>query len=70
MKDYDQAVEQGEELSILNDFLDAGEASEEEVEQAYDRLVQMVEKLEFRNMMRNEEDSLNAVITINAGAGG
>ncbi len=70
VKDYDQAVEQGEELTIMNDFLEAGEATEEEVEQSYQHLLQMVEKLEFRNMMRNEEDSLNAVITINAGAGG
>lgn len=70
VKDYEQAAEQGEELTILNDFLEAGEATEEEVEQSYQRLTQMVEKLEFRNMMRNEEDSLNAVITINAGAGG
>ena len=70
VKDYEQAAEQGEELTILNDFLEAGEATEEEVEQSFQRLTQMVEKLEFRNMMRNEEDSLNAVITINAGAGG
>ena len=70
VKDYEQAAEQGEELTILNDFLEAGEATEEEVEQTFQRLTQMVEKLEFRNMMRNEEDSLNAVITINAGAGG
>lgn len=70
VKDYEQAAEQGEELTILNDFLEAGEATEEEVEQSYQHLTQMVEKLEFRNMMRNEEDSLNAVITINAGAGG
>lgn len=70
VKDYEQAAEQGEELTILNDFLEAGEATEEEVEHSFQRLTQMVEKLEFRNMMRNEEDSLNAVITINAGAGG
>ena len=70
VKDYEQAVEQGEELTILNDFLEAGEATPEEVEQSYNLLLQKVEKLEFRNMMRNEEDSLNAVITINAGAGG
>lgn len=70
VKDYEQAAEQGEELTILNDFLASGEATPEEVEQSYDLLLQKVEKLEFRNMMRNEEDSLNAVITINAGAGG
>ncbi|MBO7646540.1 MAG: peptide chain release factor 2 [Bacteroidales bacterium] len=70
VKDYEQAVEQGEELTILNDFLESGEATPEEVEQSYNLLLQKVEKLEFRNMMRNEEDSLNAVITINAGAGG
>jgi peptide chain release factor 2 len=32
--------------------------------------VQKLEELEFRNMLRYEEDSLSAVVTINSGAGG
>lgn len=63
-------MEQDEELSVVTDFFSEGEASEEELDAAYNQLLKSVETLEFRNMMRDEEDSLNVVININSGAGG
>lgn len=36
----------------------------------YHHTLQALEDLEFKNMLSNEEDSLNAIIEINAGAGG
>lgn len=70
VSDYDKAVEQGEELTVLNDFYQAGDATEEEMDEAYAYALKSVETLEFRNMMRDEEDSLNVIININSGAGG
>ncbi|MEN9738578.1 MAG: hypothetical protein RLZZ318_612 [Bacteroidota bacterium] len=47
-----------------------GESSEQEVDAAYHKAVQSVEDLEFKNMLRSEEDKLGAILTINSGAGG
>ena len=52
------------------DFLKAGESTEEEVEQQYKKTIDLLEDLEFKNMLGGEEDGLSAVITINSGAGG
>lgn len=68
--DYDKAVEQGDDLTVLNDFYQAGDATEAEMDEAYAQALKSVETLEFRNMMRDEEDSLNVIININSGAGG
>ncbi len=59
-----------EELTVLYEFLEEDEGSEQEVEEYYRKVLKVVEKLEFQNMMRNEEDALSVVLTINSGAGG
>ena len=63
----DQLVE---DLLVLYEFFEAEEATEEETEKAYNKALQKVEDLESKNMLRNEEDHLGAVLKINAGAGG
>jgi len=47
-----------------------GEVEDSEVDAQYNKTIQALEDLEFKNMMSDEEDQLNAVIEINAGAGG
>lgn len=47
-----------------------GEASIEEVEEAYMNTLTQLEELEFKRMLSNEEDQLSAMIEINPGAGG
>ncbi len=47
-----------------------GEARESEVEEDYDKLMHMIEELEFKRMLNNEEDQLNSIMEINPGAGG
>lgn len=59
-----------DDLSVLYEFYSAGESSEEEVEQAYEHALKLVEELELKNMLSNEEDQLNCIININSGAGG
>ena len=59
-----------EELQVIFEFSEAGEAAEDEVEMHFTEARTAVEDLETRNMLRREEDRLGAVLKINAGAGG
>lgn len=52
------------------EFFNAGEATEAETDQAFKITQTVIEKLEFRNMMSEEEDPLGVILTINSGAGG
>jgi peptide chain release factor 2 len=52
------------------DFYNAGEATDEETDQHYNKVLELLEELEFRNMLRNEEDEMGAILKINSGAGG
>ena len=66
-KAVDQAVE---DLGIMFDYSEAGEITEDELEEQFVETRGLVEDLETRNMLRREEDRLGAVLKINAGAGG
>ena len=59
-----------EELQVFYDFLKDDEISEEEVKLQYELSSQAIEKLEFKNMLSEEGDSLSAILQITAGAGG
>lgn len=52
------------------DFYDAGEATESDLDNQYQFTLENTEELELQNMLSNEEDHLNAILQINAGAGG
>lgn len=52
------------------DFYSEGEATEEEVEKQYKVSLSNIEALEFKNMLRSQEDELGAFLKINSGAGG
>ncbi len=68
--DFENAREQFEELQILYEFYKAKEASEEEVQEQYEKVKTSIEDLEFKNMLSEEADELSAVLQITAGAGG
>jgi peptide chain release factor 2 len=59
-----------DEISILLEFYQNGEASEDEIENLYDKTLILIENLEFKNMLSDEGDTLSAVLQITAGAGG
>ena len=59
-----------DDLTVLFDFYNEGEAEETEVDQQYKTALLLLENLELRNMLRNEEDTLGALLKINPGAGG
>lgn len=52
------------------EFFQSGDASQEELKEQLEAALKIVEDLEFKNMLSSEEDQLNAVMQITAGAGG
>ena len=67
---YEALEKQTEELELAFDFVKEGLVSEEEVDAQYASVIENLEKLELRNMLRREEDKLGVVLKINSGAGG
>lgn len=59
-----------EDIQVLMEFYQEGEAPEEELDKAYKEALKAVKKLEFQNMLREDEDELSAMVKINSGAGG
>jgi peptide chain release factor 2 len=59
-----------DDLNTLYDFYKSGDATEEETEAEFKKALHKLEQIEFKNMLRGEEDHLNCVLQINAGAGG
>ena len=70
VQDYDNIQSQLEDFEVLLDFHKEGEASEAEIETLYAQVTESLEALEFRNMLSDKSDSLDAVVQITAGAGG
>ncbi len=68
--DYNLINQKVEDLEILMEFQNSGEIQSEEVFYEHDQIVNLIEDLEFRNMLSEEGDDLSAVIQITAGAGG
>ena len=67
---YKEAEKSTEDLAVLLEFLEAGEANEAEVEQAVEVASTVIERMELERMLSKKEDSMPAVLKINAGAGG
>ena len=70
VEEYTEIVKEKEDLEIIYDFWKDGEVDDHELEQAHDKVLALIEKLEFKNMLSGQEDSLDAVVQITAGAGG
>jgi peptide chain release factor 2 len=58
------------DLEVLREFEEAGDVSSDEVDRHHAMVLELLENLEFKNMLQNEEDHLGCVLEINAGAGG
>jgi len=67
---YEEVVAACEELSLAYDFFREEAVSEQEVDDAYNQALTLVENLEMKNMLSKEEDGMGAVIKIVSGAGG
>ena len=67
---YDKVTKQLDDLQVLNEFHEAGDVSEDELDREYASTAKAIEELEFKKMLSKEEDQLSAVMEINPGAGG
>ena len=70
VSDYDTAVSLTDDAEIILEFFKEGEGTEENLETSFNSALEVVEALEFRNMLSEEGDDLSAVLQITAGAGG
>jgi len=59
-----------EDFAVLFEFWKAGDATEEETKEAYDKAVLAIEEAEFKSTLNKPEDELPAIMQINPGAGG
>ena len=59
-----------DEVATGFDFVKEGLVEESEVYALYSKALAMLEKLELRNMLRHDEDKMDAILKINSGAGG
>jgi peptide chain release factor 2 len=67
---YDDLLRLGDDLNTLYEFFKSGDATEEETQAEFDKALHQLEEVEFKNMLRSEEDRLPCVLQINSGAGG
>ncbi len=70
VEDYEEVISAIEDLQVMYDFAKEGEAEEEEVDIEYGKTLKLTEELELKNMLRQKEDRLGAILKINSGAGG
>ena len=67
---FEEVTILGEDLQVLYDFYKEEEATEEEVKKQFDKTIELLESIEFKNMLSNEGDKMSAILQITAGAGG
>jgi len=70
VEDYNTSKSLLEDLEVLFEFYKEGESNLEEVENQYNKVYNLLEDIEFKNMLSEEGDGLSAVLQITAGAGG
>ncbi len=58
------------DLVVIQEFSEEGLATPTEVDAQYELAYNAVEDLEFKSTLNGDEDAMNCVLTINAGAGG
>jgi peptide chain release factor 2 len=68
--DFEKAQTLVEDLEVLYEFYKEGEASDQDVLDKNKQALDLIEDLEFKNMLSEEGDKLSAVLQITAGAGG
>jgi peptide chain release factor 2 len=74
MKNWTEAYEEAEnsmsDLETLHEFYQLDEITEEEMKAEGKKTLAIIEALELKKMLSNEEDQFSAIIEINSGAGG
>ncbi|MCP9755236.1 peptide chain release factor 2 [Lacihabitans sp. CCS-44] len=67
---YEEAETSIGDLETLHEFYQMDEVTEEEIKEEGKKTLAIIEELELKKMLSNEEDQFSAVVEINSGAGG
>ena len=67
---YQNVASHLEDFVVLFDFWKAGDATELETQEAFQKATQFIEEAEFKSTLNKPEDELPAILQINPGAGG
>jgi len=67
---YREVQDAAEELNLAFEYTKEGVLSEAELDSTYAHALELLENLEFRNMLREEADQMSCILKINSGAGG
>lgn len=67
---FAQGENEYDDLKVLLEFFAEGDATEKEIEEQHKKLLDVIENLEFLNMLGAESDRMGAILQINPGAGG
>ncbi len=67
---WDELDEMRGNIEVLFEFIEAGESVEDELDEEMSKLEKGVEELELRNMLDDDDDHRDAIVTFNPGAGG
>ncbi len=67
---FEALQNQTDDVEVLYEFYEAGEANEQELAKEEQHLVKLLDEMEFKRMLGAEEDQLGAIVEINPGAGG
>ena len=59
-----------DEASIALELAREDALTEEEVDEVYQKALEVIDEMEFKSTITKQEDELNAILEINAGAGG
>ena len=70
LDDYKEVRTLADELQLAFDFFKDEMVTEQEVDDDYTKALKAIEDLELKNMLRQKEDPMEAVLKINSGAGG
>lgn len=70
VEDYEKAETFVEDLEVIYEFYKEDEATTEDVEEREKKALDLIEDLEFKNMLSEEGDDMSAVLQVTAGAGG
>ena len=67
---FKSAEEACSDLKVLEEFFEADEATQQDIDKQFDLATKKIEDLEFMQMLSEPADKLSAILKINPGAGG
>lgn len=70
VEQWDKVCSSFDDCTLAYEMGESGDVSEEEVDGYYSIFCGLIEQLELKKMLSNEEDKLSAIVEINSGAGG